>query len=225
MNDIDDKVIRMLHEKASEVPPHVEVPSSLARRVRPRIARNVVLVAASVAAVTLVAFAGLRSLHEPEDRSLNTGPSVAGEPDTCSIQDLVTTPSLEGAAGSREGAIAFRNSSGGACTLRGWPQVELFASDGSVADADVTHGPPAWKVDASPAPPGWPLVTLEPGRNGSVRFGWSNWCGDPAPTLRLKADDGTVVAEVHVNAVDVPPCNAGPGSKATLEIGPFEPAA
>ena len=224
MNDVQDEVNRMLHEKASDVPLHVEVPPSLARRVRPRIARNVVLVAASVAVVAFVSVAGLRSLNEPQDRSLDHGPSQVGGPPTCSSQDLETTLALEGAAGSRVGAITFRNSSGGTCTLQGWPQVELFASDGSRADADVTQGPPTWKVDGTSEPAGWPLVTLEAGRDSSVRFGWSNWCGDPSATIRLTADDGTVIADVRVDAVNVPPCNGGSGSKAAVEIGPFEPA-
>jgi len=224
MNDVQDEVTRMLHEKASDVPLHVEVPPSLARRVRPRIARNVVLVAASVAVVAFVSVAGLRSLNEPHDQSLDTGPSEVGEPPTCGQQDLEPALALDGAAGSRVGAITFRNSSGGACTLTGTPHVELFASDGSRADADVTQGPATWQVDGTSKPAGWPLVTLEPGRDASVRFGWSNWCGDPSATIRLTADDGTVIADVQVDAVNVPPCNGAPGSKATVEIGPFEPA-
>ena len=224
MNDVQDEVTRMLHEKASDVPLHVEVPPSLARRVRPRIARNVVLVAASVAVVAFASVAGLRSLNEPREQSFDSGPSPVSGPPTCSSQDLETTLALDGAAGSRVGAITFRNSSGGACTLSGTPHVELFASDGSSADADVTKSPPAWNVNGSSEPAGWPLVTLEPGRKGSVRFGWSNWCGDLSATIRLTAGDGTVVADVHADAYNMPPCNGGQGSRPTVEIGPFEPA-
>jgi uncharacterized protein DUF4232 len=222
MNDVQDEITRMLHEKASDVAPHAEVPPSLARQVRPRIARNLVLVAASVAAVTFVAVTGLRSLQEPRDQSLDHGSSVPSGPQTCAQPSLEVSLMLEGAAGSREGPIGLRNSSGGTCTLEGTPLVDLLRPDGSSLDPDVVAGEPAWKVDASAEPPGWPLVTLEPGQTASVRFRWSNAC-DPTSTIRLTASDGSVVAEIPVEAVDAPPCN-GPG-KPTVEIGPFEPGA
>jgi Domain of unknown function (DUF4232) len=222
MNDAQERIRGMLREKAAELPPQLEVPPSLPKRAGSRIARNALVVAACVAAVTVVGVAGMRSLNEPRDTSFDGGPPTSTGPQTCSAQDLEPTLALEGAMGSREGAILFRNASVARCTLRGAPTVELIGDGGSLADIKTLETDPAWKADNSGEPAGWPVVTLDPGDSGSVRFRWSNWCASGAPTLRITASDGTHVADIPIDAIDVPPCNGPVGS--TVEIGPFEPA-
>ena len=132
---------------------------------------------------------------------------------------------LEGAAGSREGAITVVNRSTVACTLAGTP-TPILRDAQSLAPVStqvtVTQSEPAWRVDKQPEPPGWPVVTLGAGERATVRVGWSNWCGSTpvAWSLALPSGDSFEVRDI---GLDAPPCN-GPGQPSTIEIGPFEPA-
>lgn len=224
MNDMQDEVRELLRDKATDMPPHLDVPPSLTKRVRPRIARNALIVAASAAVLMVGGIAGFRSLSEPVKQSLTSvTPAVQG-PSECFADQLEATLMLEGAAGSREGAIQLRNAGGATCTLHGAPG--LTVTDSDLHPFDVTADPtePGWKVNDQPRPDGWPVVILAPGDLASVRFGWSNWClSDASLLLRLTAPDGSEIARIPTGAADVPPCN-GAKLPPTVEVGPFEPS-
>jgi hypothetical protein len=228
MNDMQDEVRQLLQDKATEMPPHLDVPPSLRKRVRPRIARNALLVAASAAVITVGAVAGFRSLNgPPEEQSLGSGTptqSVDGS-DSCGFDQLLATTRIEGAMGSREGTIDLRNVSADTCTLHGTPGVTVTDSDLHAIDGvTVVGGPPGWKVEDTPEPDGWPVVTLAPGGAASVRIRWANWCDtDTSPLLQLADPAGNEVAMVNPDAGSVPPCN-GDTMPSTIEIGPFEPS-
>jgi hypothetical protein len=146
-------------------------------------------------------------------------------PSACSPGQLRAVGTLEGAAGSREGAITVSNFSDVTCTLQGQPTITLLDNKLKPITSGVTYSssPPGWQVNASPTPPGWPVVTIAPGQAASVRIRWSNWCpaGRSAPLWQLGVPQGNI----DVNGFDAalpPPCN-GPGQPTTIEVGPFEP--
>ncbi len=223
---MQDEVRQLLRDKATEMPPHLDVPPSLQKRVRPRIARNAALMAATAAVVTVVAVAGFRSLNGPPiSQSVGDTPTQTGAgSSTCQPYELrVTMPPFEGAAGSRDGTIALENASGGSCTLSGTPIVTFTDSDLRViADVNVVDGAPGWQAQGAPEPDGWPVVTLASGGVASVRIGWSNWCKD-LPLLRLTDAGGNQIAMLSPDAGSVPPCN-GAGQPSTVEVGPYEPS-
>jgi hypothetical protein len=223
MNDMQDEVRQLLRDKATEMPPHLDVPPSLQKRVRPRIARNAVLMAAAAAAVTVVAVAGFRSFNEPPDeRSLGDPQAGLGQ---CTVDQLAPSTVLGGAAGSRVGSIVLQNT-GATCTLSGDPDVAVGDGDQRIFDLDLSYSDPTWMVDRAPKPDGWPLVTLAQGESASVRISWSNWCHpDVAPVLQLQAQDGSLVANIPAAPLDLPPCNGAVGSTTIIEVGPFEPSA
>ena len=137
--------------------------------------------------------------------------------------------SMDGAAGSREGALSLTNFADVTCTLQGRPTITLM--DGNLkpitSGATFAPSPPGWRVNGSPKPAGWPVVTLRSGDSASVRIRWSNWCPDgrPAPLWRVAIPGGGTVDVVNgMDAVSPPPCN-GPGQPSTIEVGPFEPGA
>src|SRR5947208_3485141 len=107
----------------------------------------------------------------PASVAANTAsPSSSGSSGTsatpaCTGGQLRANGSLQGAAGSREGAITFTNFSSTRCTLRGRPTITLLDSHLKPITSGVSFlaSPPAWKADAMPKPAGWPVVTLEPG--------------------------------------------------------------
>jgi hypothetical protein len=225
MNDMQDEVRQLLRDKASEMPPHLDVPPSLRKRVRPRIARNAALAVAVASVVLFGAIAGFRSLNgPPEEQSFDPG-GPAG-PAQCTSEQLEPSPALDGAAGSRVGSILLRNGGGATCTLSGKLDVAVIdtASPPHIYFVGVDQSDPTWMVDRASKPDGWPVVTLSPGDSAAVRFSWSNWCHtDVTPVLQLQADDGTVVANINALPDDIPPCLGG-GAGSTIQIGPFEPS-
>jgi hypothetical protein len=222
MNDMQDEVRQLLRDKATEMPAHLDVPPSLQKRVRPRIARNAVLVAATAAVVTVVAVAGFRSFNGPPDeQSLGDPPTGLAQ---CTVDQLAPSTALDGAAGSRVGSIVLRNT-GTTCTLSGKLDVGVTDVDAHIYDVVVDRSePPTWMVDRAPKPDGWPVVTLETGDSAAIRFSWSNWCQDVTPIVQLRVlADQSVVANITMGPNDIPPCN-GDGLGSTIQIGPFEPS-
>jgi len=134
---------------------------------------------------------------------------------------------MGGAAGSREGSIGLTNFSDVTCTLQGTPSITLLNQKLKPIASGVTFSssPPGWKVNGSPRPAGWPVVTVRPGDSASMRIRWSNWCPDgrPAPLWRLGIPGGGTIDIVNgMDAVSPPPCN-GSGQPSTVEEGPLEP--
>lgn len=230
---MDDDVRELLRQKAQDVPPHREVPRAMVRRIRRRIALNAVAVGATVVVLTIGAFAGVRALTGPStSEPAGPGPSspIGQTPSTtaaCTTGDLRAVATMEGAAGSREGAITLTNLSSTTCTLEGTPTITLLDPNLAPITSGINFisSPAAWQVNRLPEPPGWPVVTLSPFDTASVRLRWSNWCpqGRVAPLWRIDLPGGGV----DVNGIEEagsPPCN-GQGMPATVEVGPFEPGA
>jgi hypothetical protein len=145
----------------------------------------------------------------------------------CTSAALRATGTLEGAAGSREGGISLTNFSDATCSLQGRPTITLLDQNLNPITSGVRFlpDPPGWKVDGSPKPAGWPVVTIAPGDSAFVRIRWSNWCPDgrPAPLWRVGIPGGgTVDVGNGLDGVPPPPCN-GQGQPSTISVGPFEP--
>jgi len=234
VNDIDDDVRDLLRQKAQDVPPHVEVPRSLVRRVRRRIAANALAVGATAIVLTVGVFTGVRALDgmgSSEPIAPGPRPSVEPTPSTstpaaCTSGQLRAVGSMEGAAGSREGSTVLTNFSSTTCTLQGTPAITLLDQKLAPISAGIRFisSPPGWRVDRLPKPAGWPVVALAPFDSASVRIRWGNWCPDgrAAPLWRIQIPGGGTVDVNGLESVSPPPCN-GPGLPSTIEVGPFEP--
>jgi hypothetical protein len=236
MRDLDDQLHELFQRRADDVSPHREVPRSLARRARHRIALTALGAGIGVIVVAAGALAGIRALGDgPAVDQLGGGrstssaqPSAPVTPE-CTAAQLRAVGSMEGAAGSREGSIGLTNLSDTTCTLEGTPAITLLDDGLTPITSDVTFvsSPAGWVADGSPQPPGWPVVTIAPGDPASVRVRWSNWCPDGrvAPLWRIDIPGGgTVDVSNGMDSVPPPPCN-GPDEPSTIEVGPFEPGA
>jgi uncharacterized protein DUF4232 len=244
VSDMNDEIRDLLGRKADEVPPHRNVPRSLMRRVRRRIALNALAAGTVVVVLAAGAFASVRALNasgpsvpnEPPPTSSvrptpSASPSIQPTPSAsptpaCTSAQVRAVASMEGAAGSLEGVIGLTNLSDRTCTLQGTPAITLLDQNLDPIGSGVTFGssPAGWMADGSPEPPGWPVVMIEPGGSASVRIRWSNWCPDgrDAPLWRIEVSGGGTVDVYGLDAVTPPPCN-GPGQPSTIEVGPFEP--
>jgi hypothetical protein len=223
MNNIHDRVREVLWQRSRDVPPHLEVPGTLTRRVRRRIALNGLVVGTTVVVAVVGVLVGMRTFGSSRIRPpFPTG----GNPQACTAAQLEATAALEGAPGSREGSFVVTNRSGEACTVTGTPKIELIDPSLGPITSGVTFesGAPMWKKDGLPEPEGWPVVTIDPGRAASIQIRWSNWCPDGrgVPTWRVDVGDGAVDVD-GMQDVYPPPCN-GEGMPSTIEVGPFEPA-
>jgi hypothetical protein len=229
MNDMRDDLREVLRRKADQVPPHRDVPRSLAGRARRRIAANVLGVGLLVAVVGTGAFAGVRTLHSAPGTKTPADGSSAAVPAACTSARLRAVGTFEGAAGSREGGVTLTNFSDVTCTVQGTPTITLLTQDLKPITSGVTFisSPPGWKVDRTGKPAGWPVVTLRPGASALVRIRWSNWCPDgrSAPLWRVGIPGGGSVDVTNgFDELGPPPCN-GRGMPSTVEVGPFEPSA
>jgi hypothetical protein len=235
VNDLHDDLRELLRRKADEVPTHRTMPRSLVRRARGRIAVNALAVGLTVAVFAGGLLAGVRTFgaaHDTQEAgqppSITPPTSPAASKPACTGGQLRANASIEGAAGSREGAVTLTNFSDTTCTLQGRPTVQLLHANLTPIVSGITFlpSPPGWKVDALPKPKGWPVVTLHPGKAALVRIRWSNWCPDgrAAPLWRLDIPGGgTVDVTNGFDELGPPPCN-GMGQPSTVEVGPFEPA-
>jgi hypothetical protein len=232
---MDDELRDLFHRRADDVPPHREVPQALARRARRRVALNGLAVGALVVVLAAGAFAGVRLLGGPgtaqpgvsPTATVQPSPTTSGTAAACTSGQLRAVGTLEGAAGSREGAVALTNLSDQTCTVRGTPLITLLDENLDPITDGVTFdpSPPQWEADAQPEPEGWPVVTVAPGDVASVRIRWSNWCpqGSVPPLWRMEVPGGGTVDVLGLDAAEPPPCN-GPDQPSTIAVGPFEPA-
>jgi hypothetical protein len=249
MNDIDDLLRQLFERKAAEVQPHSVVPRTLRRRSRQRLALNGLLAGVVAIALGSGTVGALRSIDRAGGTTPGGQPSgpVATPSQTPNPSPTIATPSqtssespsgvvacapgalgaeaqIEGAMGSREGAILVTNDSDMICTLSGYPGLVLLDAGGAREPAvayDQTD--PAWRVNDEPRPAGWPVVTLRPGDVGSFRVRWTNWCPDgrDAPDWRIDMGSGSVDVP-GTDTAGSPPClDQSAGS--TLEVGPYEP--
>jgi Protein of unknown function (DUF4232) len=230
---MDDEIRKLLRQKGDEVPPHRKVPESLKPRVRRRIARNVAAIGAMFVLLGAGTFVGARALNAPGStkpiRPASTPtvqPTSPASVTACTSGQLRAVGSLQGAAGSRTGAITVTNFSDVTCTLQGAASIRLLDQNLKPITSGIvfSSGPAIWQVNASPTPPWWPIVTLAPGQTASVRTSWSNWCPDgrPSPLWQVEVPGGGTVNVNGLDAAGPPPCN-GQGQPSTIELGPFEP--
>lgn len=235
MTDMDDELRELLQRKADDVAPHLEVPRSLASRGRLRVSLNALGVGVTVLLLAAGTIAGLRAVGRPPAyRPLGTSPSTVQPTPSPSMTPACTSAllrsvgSMEGAAGSRVGAIGLTNLSEETCTLQGTPAITLLDQNLDPIISDVSFGssPAGWVANGSPEPPGWPVVALAPGDSASVRVSWSNWCpnGGAAPLWRIEIPGGGLLDVNGMDSLTPPPCN-GQGLPSTIEVGPFEPGA
>lgn len=242
MSDIRDDLRELLESRAGEVPPHRDVPRSLAGRARRRIALNALGAGLVIVVVAAGAVTGLRAFSTGPDHQPAISPpavhqstppvppspsATAGSAGSaCTAGQLRATGSMEGAAGSREGGMTLSNFSDRTCTLEGTPTITLL--DGNLnpitSGVTFTSSPAGWQANGLQQPPGWPVVTLGPGDAAAVRLRWSNWCPDgrAAPLWQASIPGSGTVDVNGLDAVSPPPCN-GPG-QSTVEVGPFEPS-
>src|SRR2546428_9823381 len=120
MSRIEEDLRELLRRRAGEVPPHVDVPRSMVRRARRRIAMNALGVTVVIAALGTGAFAGLRAINKtPAPGFVRPGPPSAqatpsgSTTSACASEQLRAVASMEGAAGSRVGAIRLTNVANG----------------------------------------------------------------------------------------------------------------
>jgi Protein of unknown function (DUF4232) len=247
VGDIDDELRELFQRRADEVPHHTEVPPSLVRRGRRRFALNAMGVGLSVVLVAAGAFAGVRALSglpaplpagstnppptQPTPSPLHTTPAPSASPSgsglACTAAQLRATVSpFSGAAGSRGGPIVVTNRSKETCKLEGTPAITLLDQNQAPITTGITFSSsqPAWVLNRSPKPAGWPVVTLKPGDAASVQIIWGNWCLAPVavPIWRLGIPGGGTVDVTGFDASSVPPCN-GPAQPSTIQEGPLEP--
>src|SRR5947207_1159005 len=126
MSHMDEDLRDLLRRRADDVPPHREVPRSLAGRAHRRIALNSLGAVLTVVVLAGGALAGLRTFgaaRAPEPAAQRTTP--ASTTAVCTSAQLRAVGSMEGAAGSREGGISLENLSNKTCTLRGTPTFTL----------------------------------------------------------------------------------------------------
>src|SRR5919197_374320 len=238
MTDVKDEVRELLGRKADHVPPHRAVPRSLRRRIRRRIALNALVLGTLIVVLGAGAFAGVRALSgagtvtpanspsgHPQSPSVQPSSSAATTA-ACTAGQLRAVASTEGAAGSREGAVRLENLSDGACTLQGTPTITLLDQNSNPITSGVTFvpAPAGWQAQGSPQPPGWPVVTLQPGDSASVRIRWGNWCPDgrAVPLWQMEIPGGGTVDVSGLDTAGPPLCN-GQSMPSTVKVGPFEP--
>jgi hypothetical protein len=227
MDDDLNQLEQMLRDRAAEVPHVQDVPPTMLTRARRRVARNAVASVLGAVLIVAGASAGFANLRGSGGTLPESSGSVAPTSTACAASDLHGAVSLEGAAGSVEGSIDLTNVGGATCTLTGRPAVSIWNSQGQAVALQVTASDPQWKVNTTPEPQGWPVVSLHPGSAASVRVRWSNACPQLSGPVSWKIDLGNGAGTLDASSADpsfVPSCN-GPIEPSTLEIGPFEPSA
>ena len=235
MDDDLKKLEDVLDEKAGEVPQFQELPRKTATRAHWRVGRNA---AASILVAGVIVIAGswgLTNVRNPSRVAVpggTTTQSPATSDNTCLPADLEASASLQGAAGSVEGFLLMTNEGTTTCTLSGKPVLSLVqtapesVSSGEPVIVNVVDAAPSWQVNGASQPPGWPVVTLEPGSAAAVSVRWSNACPQVSGQVEWMVSDGNGGTKIVVDpsrTTLVPPCN-GASEPSTLEVGPYEPA-
>jgi uncharacterized protein DUF4232 len=223
--DFEERVRETLRRRAMDVQPKLEVPTGLVPRAGMRIARNLSALVVAVAVVAVGAVAGVRAFTGSSRLLPVSTPAPA-----CQANELSGTSSLaapeatpQQKANIREGQLLVINKGREACSLVDSPSVRILGASEKLLDVTGTLDP-SWKVHGYGPPPGWPVVTLQPGQTAAVRVKWTKWCSGAVPTtwqIQLPGNRGNVVFAVN-SGQDVPSCEGKP-APSKLERGPFEP--
>lgn len=183
------------------------------------------LVAVAVLAALVILLVGVlppRGTQVAGPAATTPGPGSPAAPEArrCSAADLEVTAAAEGAGGAVAGGVAVVNRSRQACTLSGYPGLELRSQNGDVLVSDTGRFSPDFQSVET--------ITLEPRTGGdepqaTAQFNWQNWCRpeDPAEltlVVRLPSEAATTSLPLPLSAT--PRCEA-PGEPATLTVGPF----
>ncbi|TMK86895.1 MAG: DUF4232 domain-containing protein [Actinobacteria bacterium] len=217
MPDLEDRLRDVLERRASSVAPHDVPPPGMLRRARRRAALVFGGAALVIAVAATGSVVGVRAVEGSGHRAAS--PSLVR---SCRAGDLTAKTELQGATGSVFGSIVVTNRTNHACTLTGWPNVQIADSDNKVFAIKELSTAPWWQQNGQPRPRGWPVVTLAPRAAAVVRVSWANWCHpSQAPAgWRVELRGGTVVARADPG--NLPICS-GPGYPSILQVGPFEP--
>jgi len=100
-----------------------------------------------------------------------SGKATNGQPDRCRTTQLAVTSGRTGAAaGSAGTSIILKNTSRTACSLDGYPSVQMLNAGGRPIPTFINHG------QAMVMPPHLRVlpITLAPGQSASVYFGYTN---------------------------------------------------
>ena len=225
MTDLEERLRETLRRKAVAVPPKREVPPGLVRRALARIARNVSAAAVALAIVAMGTVTAVHALSGPSQNRLATAPPPAP---ACQAINLSGASKLTASdPATREGYLSVANRGSSACSLQGQPGVRVVNPTGFALSLRSGSVEPLWKVRGMVPPPGWPVVTLQPGDTAMIHVKWVSWCPRPPsrdtdPTnwqIEFAGSGGAV--EFPVTGQDVPTCVQG--RDPTLKTGPFEP--
>ncbi|MGN6672025.1 MAG: DUF4232 domain-containing protein [Thermomicrobiales bacterium] len=140
----------------------------------------------------------------------NSGQVVAA----CQAAHLSASLVMQGAAGSREGAIQLINETAAPCSLSGRPQAQLVDENSApITDVTITDAP------RDPATEGVTTVGVGRGQAFAIRVRWSNYCGRPVDKAQVVLlFPGGV--PVYADWASVPPC-LGAGEGSTFSVGPY----
>ena len=136
---------------------------------------------------------------------------------SCTASDLrALGGNLNGATGTMDGFVAFRNRGSSACRLGGVPSVVIATRAGSRLRT-------MQRWDRS----GNGITVAQPGEHVMLPLDWANWCGTwgaPATRLRTLLLHLTLTAGARLTVsftTGRPRCDA-PSRKSTLFVGRFE---
>jgi hypothetical protein len=156
---------------------------------------------------------------------------AAQPPDPCIVSQLHATAQLQGAAGTREGAIILKNVSSRACRLKGRAAVALRDSRGAALVVHTQLTGPILIGPSGLTPQQRAAGVLHPGSRAFIAIRWTNWCGRRMSlpiraVVHLPGRKHSLSAALEsINTTNIPavppPCN-GPTLPSTLAVGPLE---
>jgi hypothetical protein len=142
----------------------------------------------------------------------------------CTASDLDAMGGWQGATQTMLGGISFTNVSKSACTMYGFPSVELIDEQGAVVKERTLHG-------VSPASSTWTdkahIFAVPPGKPDQAFIPLQFSCEGPVPdvrTVRVVLSDGTYLyAKPGGDPWTVESCVQGVSGPSTLSEGPVQP--
>lgn len=198
---------------APPTPPAQDELELLIKEARERQLRRRLLGAAGVAAAAAI---GL-SIHALLAAGGTAGGSSAGSAAAplCRASQLSSRAGLNGAAGTLDGTVILRNTSGSACSFpAGRPDVAVLWRSRVLPTRETRL--PESRVR--------PLLVLAPHTAAAIDMDWANWCGKLShgtpidPTFRLAWAAGLRVDVPNGVSLPPPRCNGG-GGASLISVG------
>jgi len=184
-------------------------------------------------AVAMSLLLGLGTILGVQTPGAGAYPSPSNDAATCKPRDLGASAYWGGAAGSIVGRVLLTNRSLSACSLRGYPSIQVRSRNGHtvrMVERHTRHDP---MLDAGV--PKFERVSgrLLSQRKAAVDLYWLSWCGGPISrpvVLWVRLSPQGEIVRVAVNdTLDTrrweatPPCYDQHGFPGRLNIGPFQP--